>query len=200
MCLLSSGVFAFTPHSAHLAHHPAVGHGDIDHRPFHLGHLHQWQGQVRCVLPESSSPGLCFRSGSLSCHPTPGIPHNAHMALDGILWALSPSQDGLSCLPCALGPAHSLQYTVLSLAPCLTLLGGTYFLISRSLGPELGGSIGLIFAFANAVGTAMHTVGFAETVRDLLQVRGQAWGRGSIPILLLTLDQVFLLLPNPTYP
>uniref|UniRef100_A0A8C3PP63 Solute carrier family 12 member 3 n=1 Tax=Calidris pygmaea TaxID=425635 RepID=A0A8C3PP63_9CHAR len=47
--------------------------------------------------------------------------------------------------------------------------GGTYFLISRSLGPELGGSIGLIFAFANAVAVAMHTVGFAETVRDLLQ-------------------------------
>ncbi|NWW57183.1 S12A3 protein, partial [Ifrita kowaldi] len=46
---------------------------------------------------------------------------------------------------------------------------GTYFLISRSLGPELGGSIGLIFAFANAVAVAMHTVGFAETVRDLLQ-------------------------------
>lgn len=51
--------------------------------------------------------------------------------------------------------------------------GGTYFLISRSLGPELGGSIGLIFAFANAVAVAMHTVGFAETVRDLLQVRKQ---------------------------
>nr|XP_036861097.1 solute carrier family 12 member 3 isoform X6 [Manis javanica] len=50
--------------------------------------------------------------------------------------------------------------------------GGTYFLISRSLGPELGGSIGLIFAFANAVGVAMHTVGFAETVRDLLQESG----------------------------
>ncbi|XP_059507602.1 solute carrier family 12 member 3 isoform X2 [Stegostoma tigrinum] len=46
--------------------------------------------------------------------------------------------------------------------------GGTYFLISRSLGPELGGSIGLIFAFANAVAVSMHTVGFAETVKDLL--------------------------------
>lgn len=53
--------------------------------------------------------------------------------------------------------------------------GGTYFLISRSLGPELGGSIGLIFAFANAVAVAMHTVGFAETVRDLLQVGEQLW-------------------------
>uniref|UniRef100_UPI00398E5B08 solute carrier family 12 member 3 n=1 Tax=Pristiophorus japonicus TaxID=55135 RepID=UPI00398E5B08 len=46
--------------------------------------------------------------------------------------------------------------------------GGTYFLISRSLGPELGGSIGIIFAFANAVAVSLHTVGFAETVRDLL--------------------------------
>uniref|UniRef100_A0A8B9KT37 Solute carrier family 12 member 3 n=1 Tax=Astyanax mexicanus TaxID=7994 RepID=A0A8B9KT37_ASTMX len=46
--------------------------------------------------------------------------------------------------------------------------GGTYFLISRSLGPELGGSIGLIFAFANAVAVAMHTVGFAETVQALI--------------------------------
>uniref|UniRef100_A0A8D0G566 Solute carrier family 12 member 3 n=1 Tax=Sphenodon punctatus TaxID=8508 RepID=A0A8D0G566_SPHPU len=46
--------------------------------------------------------------------------------------------------------------------------GGTYFLISRSLGPELGGSIGLLFSFANAVAVAMHVVGFSETVRDLL--------------------------------
>ncbi|XP_054475545.1 solute carrier family 12 member 3 [Anoplopoma fimbria] len=50
--------------------------------------------------------------------------------------------------------------------------GGTYFLISRSLGPELGGSIGLIFSFANAVAVAMHTVGFAETVTDLMYENG----------------------------
>lgn len=43
-------------------------------------------------------------------------------------------------------------------------------MISRSLGPELGGSIGLIFAFANAVAVAMHTVGFAETVTDIMRV------------------------------
>ncbi|CAF3190851.1 unnamed protein product [Rotaria socialis] len=47
--------------------------------------------------------------------------------------------------------------------------GGTYYLISRSLGPEFGGAIGLVFSFANAVAAAMYTIGFAETIRDLLK-------------------------------
>ncbi|KAL0167428.1 hypothetical protein M9458_035650, partial [Cirrhinus mrigala] len=46
---------------------------------------------------------------------------------------------------------------------------GAYYLISRSLGPEFGGSIGLIFAFANAVAVAMYVVGFSETVVELLK-------------------------------
>uniref|UniRef100_A0A6Q2WWU3 Solute carrier family 12 member 2 n=1 Tax=Esox lucius TaxID=8010 RepID=A0A6Q2WWU3_ESOLU len=46
--------------------------------------------------------------------------------------------------------------------------GGAYYLISRSLGPEFGGSIGLIFAFANAVAVAMYVVGFAETSTDCI--------------------------------
>ncbi|KAK5915618.1 hypothetical protein CesoFtcFv8_001194 [Champsocephalus esox] len=47
--------------------------------------------------------------------------------------------------------------------------GGAYYLISRSLGPEFGGSIGLIFAFANAVAVSMYVVGFSETVVELLK-------------------------------
>uniref|UniRef100_A0A8C3PVW1 Solute carrier family 12 member 2 n=1 Tax=Chrysolophus pictus TaxID=9089 RepID=A0A8C3PVW1_CHRPC len=50
--------------------------------------------------------------------------------------------------------------------------GGAYYLISRSLGPEFGGAIGLIFAFANAVAVAMYVVGFAETVVELLKENG----------------------------
>jgi solute carrier family 12 sodium/potassium/chloride transporter 2 len=46
--------------------------------------------------------------------------------------------------------------------------GGTYFMISRSLGPEFGGSIGLIFSLANAVACAMYVVGFCESMLDLL--------------------------------
>ncbi|OQV25741.1 Solute carrier family 12 member 2 [Hypsibius exemplaris] len=46
--------------------------------------------------------------------------------------------------------------------------GGTYFLISRSLGPEFGGAVGIVFSLANAVGVGMNTVGFAEALVDLL--------------------------------
>lgn len=48
--------------------------------------------------------------------------------------------------------------------------GGTYYMISRSLGPEFGGAIGLIFSVANAVAVAMYVVGFAETFVQLLNV------------------------------
>ncbi|KAL3866006.1 hypothetical protein ACJMK2_043347 [Sinanodonta woodiana] len=46
--------------------------------------------------------------------------------------------------------------------------GGAYYMISRSLGPEFGGAIGVVFSLASALGAAMHIVGFAETVRDLM--------------------------------
>uniref|UniRef100_A0A1L8DEN0 Putative k+/cl-cotransporter kcc1 n=2 Tax=Nyssomyia neivai TaxID=330878 RepID=A0A1L8DEN0_9DIPT len=52
--------------------------------------------------------------------------------------------------------------------------GGTYYMISRSLGPEFGGSIGLIFSLANAVACAMYVVGFCESMQDLLRSFGLA--------------------------
>jgi solute carrier family 12 (sodium/potassium/chloride transporter), member 2 len=48
--------------------------------------------------------------------------------------------------------------------------GGAYYLISRSLGPEFGGAIGIVFSFANAVAGAMYCIGFAETLVTLLDV------------------------------
>lgn len=43
--------------------------------------------------------------------------------------------------------------------------GGAYFLISRSLGVEFGGAIGLVFFLAQAISVAMYVIGFSEAFR-----------------------------------
>jgi len=40
--------------------------------------------------------------------------------------------------------------------------GGAYYLISRSLGVEFGGAIGVVFFLAQAVAVALYVIGFAE--------------------------------------
>ncbi|XP_067211862.1 bumetanide-sensitive sodium-(potassium)-chloride cotransporter isoform X2 [Linepithema humile] len=47
--------------------------------------------------------------------------------------------------------------------------GGIYFIISRTLGPEFGASVGIVFAFANAVAASMNTIGFCDSLNDLLK-------------------------------
>ncbi|CAH4022246.1 unnamed protein product [Pieris brassicae] len=47
--------------------------------------------------------------------------------------------------------------------------GGVYYIVSRSLGAELGASVGIMFAFANAVAASMNTIGFCESLNDLLK-------------------------------
>ena len=42
--------------------------------------------------------------------------------------------------------------------------GGAYFLISRSLGVEFGGAIGLVFFLAQAISVAMYVIGFTEAL------------------------------------
>jgi solute carrier family 12 (potassium/chloride transporters), member 9 len=43
--------------------------------------------------------------------------------------------------------------------------GGAYFLISRSLGPEFGGSIGLLFYLAQVLNTALNVVGLIDCLK-----------------------------------
>ncbi|XP_055351992.1 solute carrier family 12 member 2-like isoform X2 [Paramacrobiotus metropolitanus] len=50
--------------------------------------------------------------------------------------------------------------------------GGTYYMISRSLGPEFGTAIGIIFTLANTVNVSLNLQGFAETVANLLGENG----------------------------
>lgn len=60
--------------------------------------------------------------------------------------------------------------TALSIAAIATdqrvRIGGAYYMISRSLGIESGGAIGIPLYLAQALSVALYTVGFAESVVD----------------------------------
>ncbi|CAG0912314.1 unnamed protein product [Notodromas monacha] len=53
--------------------------------------------------------------------------------------------------------------------------GGIYYMISRSLGAEFGGAIGLMFWAANCIACAMHTIGFCEAVQEMMRADFKTW-------------------------
>jgi solute carrier family 12 (sodium/potassium/chloride transporter), member 2 len=58
--------------------------------------------------------------------------------------------------------------------------GGIYYIISRSLGPEFGASVGVVFACANAVAASMNTIGFCDSLNELLGSYGLKIIDGSV--------------------
>uniref|UniRef100_A0A8C1Q587 Solute carrier family 12 member 2 n=1 Tax=Cyprinus carpio TaxID=7962 RepID=A0A8C1Q587_CYPCA len=151
--------------------HTAAPLGEKLLRPS-LSELHDELDKVRQV----TSHRLCCLPAALSCAivlmaivvtSITGLSTSA-IATNGFVRG---GQCVIICVPAA---QNSIIRTTLTLSQVFVCVcdrlfsGGAYYLISRSLGPEFGGSIGLIFAFANAVAVAMYVVGFAETVVELL--------------------------------
>jgi len=62
--------------------------------------------------------------------------------------------------------------TSLSLSAIATNLrvkgGGDYYLISRTLGPEFGGALGLVLFLAQSVSIAFYCIGFGEALADIM--------------------------------
>jgi solute carrier family 12 sodium/potassium/chloride transporter 2 len=46
--------------------------------------------------------------------------------------------------------------------------GGAYYMISRAIGPSIGGSIGVLFTIGNGVAVALYIIGFCELLTDNL--------------------------------
>uniref|UniRef100_A0A3B4WYN6 Solute carrier family 12 member 10, tandem duplicate 1 n=1 Tax=Seriola lalandi dorsalis TaxID=1841481 RepID=A0A3B4WYN6_SERLL len=92
-----------------------------------------------------------------------------------LTWIISQAGILLTCLIILMSVTVT-SVTALSISAIATngrvISGGAYFMISRSLGPEIGGPIGMVFSFANALACALNTVGFAEVVRDLMEEFG----------------------------
>ena len=69
--------------------------------------------------------------------------------------------------------------------------GGAYYMISRSLGIETGGAVGISLYFAQAVSVALYTIGFAESlVTAKINIFGQSlniqdWGLNQTYVALI---------------
>ncbi|TRY67544.1 hypothetical protein TCAL_09074 [Tigriopus californicus] len=47
--------------------------------------------------------------------------------------------------------------------------GGIYYMLSRSLGAEFGGAIGIMFTLANSIAVATYIIGFVDSLLDMLK-------------------------------
>ncbi|XP_045501318.1 bumetanide-sensitive sodium-(potassium)-chloride cotransporter isoform X2 [Colias croceus] len=92
-----------------------------------------------------------------------------------ISWVVSQAGIGMSLVIIAISAIVCVITTLSMSAICTNgevKGGGIYYIISRSLGPEFGASVGIIFAFANAVAASMNTIGFCDSLNDLLRNQG----------------------------
>uniref|UniRef100_A0A7M4EZI9 Solute carrier family 12 member 2 n=2 Tax=Crocodylus porosus TaxID=8502 RepID=A0A7M4EZI9_CROPO len=153
-------------------------HDELDKEPFEDGYAN---GEEGTPTGEAAAAYTADSKGVVKFGWIKGVLVRCMLNIWGVMlfirlsWIVGQAGIGLSVLVIAMATVVT-TITGLSTSAIATngfvRGGGAYYLISRSLGPEFGGAIGLIFAFANAVAVAMYVVGFAETVVELLKDNG----------------------------
>lgn len=85
-------------------------------------------------------------------------------------------------------------FTALSMSAIVTNIkvrgGGAYYLVSRSLGPEMGGSIGIALFFAQAFSIAFYIIGFTMAMQIFFPTV-PVWLLNTITLAALTLLAIF---------
>lgn len=85
----------------------------------------------------------------------------------------------------------TITLTVMSIAAISTngnmKGGGAYYMISRALGPEFGGAVGLVFFAANTLGITFYLIAFASEIHSII-------GGGHWMVTLYASSALFLLL------
>lgn len=75
---------------------------------------------------------------------------------------------------------------------CRIESGGVYFILAHTLGSRLGGALGILYCFGQAVGCALNVLGFGESMAGLLNYQDNQWVArafaGSAVILLGTIN------------
>ena len=104
----------------------------------------------------------------------------------GVVWAVG----------IVLGSKLLTGATSLSLAAIATNTrvrgGGAYFLISRSLGVEFGGAIGVVFYLAQAISVAMYVIGFTEAFVDAVPALGGSFALVASAVNIVTFLCVYI--------
>ncbi|XP_059168797.1 solute carrier family 12 member 8-like [Physella acuta] len=100
-------------------------------------------------------------------------------------WIVGNAGIGLSIVTILFGVSIILIVALSAIGVCERCKvgsGGVYFLISHILGARIGGSIGIIYCFAQSVGCSLSVMGFGESIMNLIQqdnpwiARGIAFG------------------------
>ena len=129
------------------------------------------RNSLRSVMPQAG-PGAQARFGMFGGVFTPCV-----LTILGVIMFMRTGfvvgHSGLWFALIILGVSKLItSLTTLSLSAIASNLemrgGGVYFMISRVLGPDFGGSIGITLFFAQAVGVAFYVIGFTEALFSVL--------------------------------